>query len=171
MDWKSFDPLKSFLPKINPAENNMVPGIDEYIQKVLSQYLGSAGIGQPAGGNTDEAENPEQPSRPVAEESPPVPAEEVIQQEPKPKLIDIHGFIIIQIEIPSYIDVNHLNVDYDSTRVVITGLYPDDEPLEIRLPYLVRRKAGKAIFKKNILEIRLIKQEDEHMVQLPIRRK
>lgn len=171
MDWKSFDPLKSFLPKINPAENNMVPGIDEYIQKVLSQYLGAAGIGQPAGDNTGEPENREPPSYPEEEVSPKSAIEDDNAREPKPKLIDIHGFIIIQLEIPTYIDVNHLYAEYDSTKVVITGLYPDDEPLEIRLPYLVRRKAGKAIFKQNILEIRLIKHEDEHMVQLPIRRK
>ena len=156
--------------------NNMVPGIDEYIQNVLAQSLGAAGIGKTEQSEeTKESEdnNPSAGEPPVSE----VTEERKDEREPevhttlKPKIIEIHGFIIVRIKIPEYIDINHLNIEYDSTRLVISGFSQTEDPIEIMLPFLVRRRAGKAIFRKNILEIRLIKHEDDHMIQIPIRRK
>ncbi|MBU9712329.1 Hsp20/alpha crystallin family protein [Evansella tamaricis] len=89
---------------------------------------------------------------------------------PQTRIIEIHGFIIIQILIPKHIDINDIDVQHDSTKVVIKG-FPTSKPFEIKLPDLVRKKASRAIYKKNILEIRLLKHEDEYLHSIPIRRK
>ncbi|MDQ0253593.1 HSP20 family molecular chaperone IbpA [Evansella vedderi] len=201
MDWNNFDPLKYFMPKID-ERNNMVNGIDKYVQNMLNQYLNGLGNVQTDETNStteDPNENPQPneapptnnsenqnnngpaflpnlnsnqggPTNPQAQANPSSMENSPQRTPPQSRVIELHGFIIIQILIPKHIDINDINVEHDATRIVVSG-FPSGEPFEIKLPNLVRSKGGKAIFKKNILEIRLVKHEDDHLHPIPIRRK
>ncbi|GAE24854.1 hypothetical protein JCM9140_813 [Halalkalibacter wakoensis JCM 9140] len=168
MNWDKFNPLNNFLPNMD-NKNSVVSGIDDYVQNMLSQYLGNMTNPNEQQEQREEPANQEVVgSQPNSNRSKPNPTLSLVTIEPN--VIEIHGFIIIQLEIPDYEDINHVTIEYNTTKVIISGFHQHDS-ITIKLPSLVRNKAGKALYKDGILEISLAKQEEEFMNQLSIKRK
>lgn len=146
MDWRKTEAFKQLA---HLRENKWGSGVDQYVQSIISECMRENAM------DWQELTTPhQQVKRPL---------------EPQCKIMEIHGFIIVQIKLPEETDIHFLQVDKNSHKIVVYGL-PSGVPFEVTLPGMVHRRGGKAILKDGILEIRLLKYEDNEYTTLPIRK-
>jgi HSP20 family molecular chaperone IbpA len=142
----NFDPIRDYFTDSDNREE-MFSGIGDYVRRVLSQHFPESDI---------------QDDRQTAPRS----------QRPHPqfneKIIELHGFVILQIMIPEDM-INNIIVETNSSQIVLYGM-PSGEPKKIKLPCFIRPKLAKAIYRDELLEIRLPKTLDEPFQQIPIKR-
>ncbi|WP_134699363.1 hypothetical protein [Ammoniphilus sp. YIM 78166] len=146
MDWRK---TEAFRQLAHLREKKWASGVDQYVQNIISECM------------REDAIDWKDPSNPQPHEKNPL--------EPEVKIIEIHGFIIVQIKLSEETNMDLLQVDKNSYKIVVSGL-PSGLPFEVTLPGMVHRRGGKAILKDGVLEIRLVRHEDHEYVSLPIRK-
>lgn len=85
------------------------------------------------------------------------------------EIFETHRFLIVRIKLPESADMNAIKVMASSTSVKLQGL-PDSKGQLFKLPKLVDARSGKALFKEQVLQIKLRKQgQGEQFFELFIR--
>ncbi|MDQ0214881.1 HSP20 family molecular chaperone IbpA [Oikeobacillus pervagus] len=150
MDWQNFDPLKTFLSIMNGNLNNP-SNFDHHMNDLLSKYL---------------------PTIPDGNEY--IPWEPPMKKKPTPKkfnnyqIYNIHGYMIIQINLPNEIAVDDILIQCGSFYLSIS--FSEKEKLTIPLTVAVQPKLGTALFQDDTLEIRLPKAKETEKRMIPIKK-
>lgn len=81
-------------------------------------------------------------------------------------VFETHHFIITRINVPEDILAENIRVMFHTNELKIEGV--DSEPQIVRLPANGLYKGSKAMFKDNVLEIRIPKRSREQFQEIPI---
>lgn len=84
----------------------------------------------------------------------------------RPDVIDTHHCLIVRANVPERANLRKLKVFFHANRLRISGL--SDEEVIVPLPALGRYEGSKAIFKDDVLEIRIPKELNETHQEISI---
>lgn len=150
----NFDPVREYFTK-NGNKDEVFSGIGDYVRKVLAQHFPESDLTQPSSSEQHvRTAQPHQQTKPIF----------TLQEQ----IIELHGFVIVQIPLAEDL-LNHLIMEANTTHLVLYGL-PSGEQKKIKLPSCVRSDSAKAIYKEQLLEIRLPKIQDDHYHQIAVKR-
>ncbi|CEE01790.1 hypothetical protein BT1A1_1968 [Caldibacillus thermoamylovorans] len=86
----------------------------------------------------------------------------------KETLFETHDDIFIRIPIQDEKQIDRLKIYYSLNKCVIDGLNEDSSPHTIILPATVKKKGAKAIYRDQILEIRIPKSIEWQMSEIDV---
>lgn len=86
----------------------------------------------------------------------------------KETLFETHDDIFIRIPIQDEKQIDRLRIYYSLNKCVIDGLNEDSSPHTIILPATVKKKGAKAIYRDQILEIRIPKSIEWQMSEIDV---
>lgn len=85
----------------------------------------------------------------------------------KHEIFETSDFIYVKIPVEETL-LPLLKIQHTSSQLIIINYPAEGEQKTIMLPSPVKRKGTKAIYRGNMLEIRLIRNEDHHFSEIPI---
>lgn len=147
-DWEWFQDSAVFPDNIwkNAIRNGpgRMPWVEQYVQEILSHVM---------------------PPK-FSEKINPFPQQN--SPHTKVQVFDTHHFLIARMPIPEQAELAGLRILVGYNRLLIKGL-PDEEEKSVVLPSCVRADKCRAILKNRVLEVRMAKVEEDHLLELPIR--
>lgn len=123
---------KQFMSSYEETDNQEFSWIEDYVRDILSQVL------------PDEVMQNSSMSMP---------------SRPHPSVFDTHHDTIVRVKVPEHTSAQELKVFFNTSQLRILGL--EEKEKVIPLPTPGRFDGSKAVFKDNILEIRIPKELNE----------
>lgn len=135
----------SFDPFSNINENDFQKMLDQWMKHTFPDYLNT----------TKQQKN--------TDEKPP--------QMDQAAVFETHDFIYIRLPIQKEENLDHLKIYYSINKCMISGLSEDADPYTIILPAIVKKKGATAIYRDQILEIKIPKSIDWQLSEIDVDKK
>lgn len=139
--WNFFGNKSNFDPFKYMSEGEFQQTLEKWMKQAFPEYIHSIINNQNPGNN--EKKTVDNNSSPV-----------------QSNVFETHDDIFIRIPIQDEETLNNLKVYYSLNKCMIDGLDKNDRPQTIVLPATVKKKGAKAIYRDQVLEIKIPKSLD-----------